>query len=954
MKVNKKWIVCGIILFVLVSVIIITMFVNQSRINILDTELVLSYGEVYQLKYETNNTDLQWESSNPDLIKVDETGKVSFLSNVDGNVTITVRSKFGFQDTINIKSLKRDEVVLVESVELDDCSDILLESGDTFVLNANIYPSDATNQAVTYVSSKPESVKIDSSGKVTVLNDDVDSVIISVITNENAISSSVELTFNHNKGNNEIVTNEADNKPVSGVKISSMTFTKNEITINTGDYFSLQSLLTIQPSSVSYSYVEWSFPQPKEGNLPVISIDSKTGVVRGIRGGTATVYAKSITGNVEAKIKVNVKNPNKITGSILRVQDRQIVKDVNGKAMPVVLKGLNLGAWLSRSYSMSNFVPLDELAVRNNFYYPNSTSLENESCINNLSFYGALSSNADTKKLLENKFKNNTEAFVNKPGVKEKYTYDKISELINNSTRKESLKKSEIIELSNTLYDNFITEEDFDIIAQMGANVVRLPIEYSFFSKERTIKDALNYIEKIVNMAGERGIYVILDLHLVEGRQNSGGYCGTAKFYDKYDVSKDSKTVDDEFQKYMSDLWGHIAFKFKDNVFVAGYELLNEPEGNLAKLVNYYNSAYKAIRKYDKNHIIIMDENCVVCGYKDASKNRADNNVGDLPDPSKTYLEMKKEGKIKDWRLAAYVSKDVKWDNVVYSTHDYTYKSGDQSEDKYDGNDINLLLDRLEEKLINIDDKSEKYNVPYYVGEFSYYGTTEIRSKNSDQYEKYLKVWSAAMDLYEKYGFSYTPWTYKANNELYYGLVFYGTKNKSQKADLINDSYSTLKTKFSYKSYDNMKFNEDFYYMFLNQFNSKRVVDSIKLESDFIMMKVNDQRFVNATVGPNTAINKKLYWDVSPDSKNIISVDRETGLIKAVGVGEATIIVGNYPLEKYVDSENFYKCNGKLPNKINDTNIDDDDDYECDKVVDENLNKNLLATTVELKVTVVK
>ena len=952
MKNSKKWVFGGIIMLAFILIIII--FANRFKVDILDDDLVMSYGDVYQLNYDCNVKDLQWESSNPDLIKVDETGKVSFLSNVDGNVTITVRSKFGFQDTINIKSLKRDEVVLVESVELDDCSDILLESGDTFVLNANIYPSDATNQAVTYVSSKPESVKIDSSGKVTVLNDDVDSVIISVITNENAISSSVKLSFKNNSIINDNVTDENVNKPITGAKISNISFTKNEITINTGDYYSLQSLLIVEPANISYSYVKWMVPQPDDDKLPIISVDDETGVVRGIRGGTATVYAKSVTGNVEAKIKVNVKNPNKIVGSILRVQDRKIVKDVNGKAMPVVLKGLNIGAWLSRSYSMSNFAPLDELAVRNNFYYPNSTSLENESCINNLSFYGALSSNADTKKLLESKFKNNTDAFVNTPGVKEKYTYDKISELINNSTRKESLKKSEIIELSNTLYDNFITEEDFDIIAQMGANVVRLPIEYSFFSKERTIKDALNYIEKIVNMAGERGIYVILDLHLVEGRQNSGGYCGTAKFYDKYDVSKDSKTVDLEFQKYMSDLWGHIAYKFEDNVFVAGYELLNEPEGNLAKLVNYYNSAYKAIRKYDKNHIIIMDENCVVCGYTGASKNRADDNVGDLPDPSKTYLEMKKEGKIKDWRLAAYVSKDVKWDNVVYSTHDYTYKSSDQSEDKYNGNDINLLLDRLKEKLINVNNKSKEYNVPYYVGEFSYYGTTEIRSKNSDQYEKYLKVWSAAMDLYEKYGFSYTPWTYKANNELYYGLVFYGTKNKSQKADLINDSYSTLKTKFSYKSYDNMKFNEDFYYMFLNQFNSKRVVDSIKLESNRITMKVNDQRFVNATVGPNTAINKKLYWDVSPDSKNIINVDRETGLIKAVGVGEATIIVGNYPLEKYVDSENFYKCTGKLPNKINDTNINEDGDYRCELVEDENLNKNLLARTVELKVTVVK
>ena len=226
MKNSKKWVFGGIIMLAFILIIII--FANRFKVDILDDDLVMSYGDVYQLNYDCNVKDLQWESSNPDLIKVDETGKVSFLSNVDGNVTITVRSKFGFQDTINIKSLKRDEVVLVESVELDDCSDILLESGDTFVLNANIYPSDATNQAVTYVSSKPESVKIDSSGKVTVLNDDVDSVIISVITNENAISSSVKLSFKNNSIINDNVTDENVNKPITGAKISNISFTKNE------------------------------------------------------------------------------------------------------------------------------------------------------------------------------------------------------------------------------------------------------------------------------------------------------------------------------------------------------------------------------------------------------------------------------------------------------------------------------------------------------------------------------------------------------------------------------------------------------------------------------------------------------------------------------------------------------------------------------------------------------
>lgn len=877
-KKKKSYIV--IILFILVVVLLLIVFFKKT--NIENNNISLKYGENYKIKlnkkYEDN--DLEWTSSNPDLVVV-ENGNIYFKSNESGNVTITVKSKDGYEENFEITVVKSEDIINVESIDITKYENLEISKDKDIKICADVYPENATNKAVVYESSVPNSVSIDNDGNVKVLNDNVDSVVITATSVDGNYISKINLRI---KKESNVESDSSQNQTHDDISFTSLSFDKKEITLNTGDYFSLQSILNLKPIDGNRSNLVWSYGITDK-NAPVIEVDKTNGVVRAIRGGTSTVTVKF--SNLSASVRVNVKNHNKITGNFLKTDKTKIVKNVNGTNMPVVLKGINLGAWLSRSYSMSAFVPLAKADIESNKYGA-------DSCINNNSFYGAL---------------------------------------LSKSRDGGNLTETQVKELSGILYDNFITEEDFDLISQMGANVVRLPIEYSFFSKYSTVKDALDYIENVVRIAGERGIYTIIDLHLAKGRQNSGGYCGGAEFY-----------TNQAYIKEMINLWGHIAFRFKDNVMVAGYELLNEPEGNTKTLISYYNSAYKIIRKYDKNHIVIMDENCVVCGYEGASSVRENDDIGSLPNPSV---------------IDTSIGKDVKWYNVVYSTHDYTYKTSDQSE-KTSNKNIEDLIVRLKEKLENVKKKSDDYNVPYYVGEFSFYGTINDRNNKSSDYKKYLQAWNVGMDLYEKYGFSYSPWTYKANNDLYYGLVFWGTKaNKDYgtncvesnsnynciKANLLKDSYNVLKTKFSYKSYENMKFNEDFYFMFLEQFNSKRIVTSIKADVKKLEMNVGDIKFVNATVSPNTAINKKLNWKSS--NSNVATVDSNTGMIKAIGKGKATITITNNPFTKYIDSADIYKCDGKLASNIKDASLND---YSCKKTDLNNSNDKSISTTIEIVV----
>ena len=92
-----------------------------------------------------------------------------------------------------------------------------------------------------------------------------------------------------------------------------------------------------------------------------------------------------------------------------------------------------------------------------------------------------------------------------------------------------------------TIYEeNFWTDEDWDNCVELGINHIRLPITYmnvwdtdfSVIAKKDltaeelksltwTVReDSMARIDKFIEDAGKRGIYIILDLHGAPGSQN--------------------------------------------------------------------------------------------------------------------------------------------------------------------------------------------------------------------------------------------------------------------------------------------------------------------------------------------------------------------------------------------------------------------------------------------------
>jgi len=158
--------------------------------------------------------------------------------------------------------------------------------------------------------------------------------------------------------------------------------------------------------------------------------------------------------------------------------------------------------------------------------------------------------------------------------------------------------------------ENFITKEDIAFIARTGSNTIRLPLHYKLFTGDEymgssSANDGFETIDKVVSWCRAAGIYVILDMHDAPGG-NSGIWVDDSYGYPWLFESP-------AMQQQLVDIWQAIAARYKDEPVVLGYDLLNEPIYNNDQtkhlnplLEGVYKKVVQAIRKVDKNHIIIL------------------------------------------------------------------------------------------------------------------------------------------------------------------------------------------------------------------------------------------------------------------------------------------------------------------------------------------------------------
>ncbi len=166
------------------------------------------------------------------------------------------------------------------------------------------------------------------------------------------------------------------------------------------------------------------------------------------------------------------------------------------------------------------------------------------------------------------------------------------------------------VEFWKKFRDNYVTRKDIAFIRKLGFNSVRVPFNYRLFMSSNRIEfkqEGFERLDSLISWCSEEGIYVVLDLHSAPGGQ-TGDNIDDSYGYPFLFTSP-------EAQQATVALWKRIAERYKDDRYVLGYDLRNEPIARFfsdyqelsTKLDPLYRRIVSAIRQVDKNHIVILE-----------------------------------------------------------------------------------------------------------------------------------------------------------------------------------------------------------------------------------------------------------------------------------------------------------------------------------------------------------
>ena len=252
----------------------------------LPTSIDLALNSSTQLmatKTPTNTTitTLFWESSNPEVAKVDQDGNVTAVAN--GKATITVYTIDGSELSASCEvkvGIKEVESIIINQTSAE------LKPNEMLNLSCSILPEDATNRTYTWSSSNTAVavVRTNSDGSATVL----------------AVSPGITtITATTNDG-----TNLSDTCVVKVLRLAeSITLDKTTASVNTDNIIDITA--TILPDDADYKNVTWSI---SDETLATIKTNENGSVsVSAINPGVVTVTATTVDGsNLSASCEITI------------------------------------------------------------------------------------------------------------------------------------------------------------------------------------------------------------------------------------------------------------------------------------------------------------------------------------------------------------------------------------------------------------------------------------------------------------------------------------------------------------------------------------------------------------------------------------------------------------------------------------------------------------------------
>ncbi|OPJ65072.1 Ig-like domain-containing protein [Clostridium oryzae] len=264
----------------------------------------IAVGSSFTLKAEVDPeyadmTKVSWYSSNENVAKVSSTGKVSAIST--GQAVIKAKTVDGnYTSSCIINVIEKITSIKLSKTKLN------LNIGSTSLLTAQVKPATVINNAISWKSSKPAVAAVDSNGNVYAISKGT-ATITAMSAQDNSKISSCTVTVN---------------KVTAKVPVSSIKLNKSSASVKVGKTYKLKP--TFSPSSADFKIAVWS-----SSNNEIATV-SPSGVVTGISSGTATIYAKDISGKISAKCKIKVTG--KLTSTIQSIDiDKSYAELIDGQ-----------------------------------------------------------------------------------------------------------------------------------------------------------------------------------------------------------------------------------------------------------------------------------------------------------------------------------------------------------------------------------------------------------------------------------------------------------------------------------------------------------------------------------------------------------------------------------------------------------------------------------------------
>lgn len=145
--------------------------VEPKVLNLNTNDYSVGYLEYKILPENSDETDVVWESDNPEVATVSEDGQVT--ANRVGTTTIRcyieTNPSLSATCTVNVKGREESKEVKVSGITLNPSEGLNLVEGNSSKITATVAPSNATNSSVKWASLSPDVATVDDNGNVTAI-----------------------------------------------------------------------------------------------------------------------------------------------------------------------------------------------------------------------------------------------------------------------------------------------------------------------------------------------------------------------------------------------------------------------------------------------------------------------------------------------------------------------------------------------------------------------------------------------------------------------------------------------------------------------------------------------------------------------------------------------------------------------------------------------------------------